>query len=303
MLLGEHAVLSKNHAVVCAINKYIQVSAELITHTKSDNAWQCIIVAPNFGQVNICLDNLTVKPPFTFVLQAMVSFLPQLKQLTAQLKCDLQLTINAQFSATLGFGSSSAVTVATIAAVHNLIYQEKLLARDLLMQAHKVVRAVQIVGSGADLAASIYGGVISYNSLTYLVEQLPDIGEFYLIYAGYKTATADVIAHVAQSFKEQPQQLDKIYKLINQNVHNGVQAIKKQDYTALKNIFDDAYALQQQLQISDPVLDEIITLAANGSKISGSGLGDCIITFNEINSTKYAVYPIKVSMQGLKYND
>lgn len=300
MLLGEHAVLTKNQAIVCAINKYLTLNAQFVATT--NKIPKCIIDAPNFGHMSIDIDKLAISAPFTFVLQALINLAEKLTAKMRELNCDLYLTINAQFSATLGFGSSSAVSVATVAAICKLIGQ-KLSHAELFVQAYKVVYMVQKVGSGADVCASVYGGVVLYNRQTYQVELLPAIPSFYLIYAGYKTPTPEVIKHVQKYFSAQPQELEEIYEQINNLVLSGGQAIKNHDYVSLKAIFDKAYVLQKKLQVSDSVLDEIVTLVGGGAKISGSGLGDCVVAFDKITSNKYQSYPLEVSLQGVIYND
>jgi mevalonate kinase len=294
MLLGEHAVLNNGQAVVCAINKYLQVSVKILLPSLTP---KCQIIAPNFGNLEIFIDDFEVSPPFTFVLQAIKLFKNKLHDLAH----NIELIIESQFASTLGFGSSSAVTVAVIAVLYKMISKNAISQQELLQKSIEVIRQVQGIGSGADLAASIYGGIIAYNAKTYQVTNLPLIPNFNLIYAGYKTPTAKVIQYVANTFKDKPSLLQQIYDNINQTVIDGVAAIKQQNYTNLRQIFDYAFTLQQHLQVSDQTLDHIVKLAGSGSKISGSGLGDCVITLNQVSNLEYDVYPIQIALQGAQY--
>jgi len=294
MLLGEHAVLFNGQAIVCAINKYLQVTLQVLAHSNSPI---CTIVSPSLGTIEIKIDDFLVTQPFTFVLQAIKLFSAELQKLS----CNIKLSIESDFLSTIGFGSSSAVTVAIIAVIYKFINNSEIALEDLFIKSWQVIKMVQKVGSGADVAASIYGGVIAYNAKSYQVTQLPTIPNFYLIYSGYKTATPVVIEHVARLFKNEPAKLRQIYDAIEQTVLAGIKCIENTDYTKLHQIFDQAYSLQKQLQVSDECLDQIVELAGSGTKISGSGLGDCIITFNQPTIEKYQVYPIQVSTLGLQY--
>src|SRR5690348_10870442 len=148
MLMGEHAVLQGKQAIVCAIDQ--RLTMELIP-TAGDTI---TITDSRLGTLAQRIQDLQVQAPFKFVLQAILLF-------KDDLHTGFTLNINSDFSSTIGFGSSAAVTVATIAVLGQWLKKE-LSNAQILSLAHAVILQLQGVGSGADIAASIHGGVIAY---------------------------------------------------------------------------------------------------------------------------------------------
>ncbi len=106
MLLGEYAVLHGQQAWVCALHKRITVT---LTPRNDD---RIEIYSDNHGQYSTDTQHLTIEKPFEFVLAA-------LKQHQAVLRRGCDIHIESTFSDTIGFGSSAAVTTATLAALFN----------------------------------------------------------------------------------------------------------------------------------------------------------------------------------------
>jgi mevalonate kinase len=288
MLLGEHAVLANGHAMVTAIDKYLTVAIGFAGHNPLP---KCTIYSENFGSTTINLyQDFALDKPFEFVLSALKLLQDDLQTLEQ----DLVIEIKSEFSATIGFGSSSAIAVGMICALTKLIYQIELPLPQIFNLALQVVRQVQKVGSGADVAASTYGGVLYYNAHSFEVCKLPMLPPFYLIYAGYKTPTVEVIRFVEQNFKDKPQALANLYQQITNTVRLGVNALEQHDYGQLYQIFSQAFSLQQQLHL-------IVASSGLGSKISGSGLGDCVLSFNCPLEGSFQTFNTKVAPLGVEY--
>ncbi len=148
MLMGEHAVLHGKQAIVCAVDKRLHM--QLIPN----NTDLITINDTRLGKFTIAVADIKIQPPFKFVLHAIQYFQDQLTS-------GFTLNINSEFSSVIGFGSSAAVTVATIAVLAQWL-NIPLSSDQLFTIAHKVVLELQGRGSGADIAASIYGGVLAY---------------------------------------------------------------------------------------------------------------------------------------------
>lgn len=143
MLFGEHAVLHGKLALCCAVDQRIRVELT----PRSD---QQIYLSSPLGQLVVNLRDFTVQAPFEFVLTALDRYRNLLPQ-------GFDLTVKADFSATMGLGSSSAVTVATVGTLSQWLgwsYSPE----QLFQESKAVVLQVQGVGSGADVAAAVLGG-------------------------------------------------------------------------------------------------------------------------------------------------
>ena len=288
MLMGEHGVLRGKAAIVCAIDKRINIRL-------TPNATNYIHISDtNLGKLKLSLNEIQTVKPFSFVLSAILHF-------KNKIKTGFDLDIDAEFSSELGLGSSAAVTAGTIAVLGEWLLGKKLTNKKIFLLARKVILQVQSVGSCADLAASVFGGVLAYQSKPLKVTQLPLIENLTAVYCGYKTPTSDVIKLVNAASLNQPKLYTGIFTAMHICVLSAIDAIKSGDLSALGKLCLQHQGLQYALGVSDQLLDNLVReLAAckgiYGAKISGSGLGDCIIGIGKISEQ---VFPIDANQQNI----
>lgn len=291
MLLGEYAVLHHKQALVCAIDKRIHVSLRPRDDEK-------IIIKSALGHLETDLTAFAVEPPFQFVLAALYEFKNKLTQ-----GCDI--TIESEFSATVGFASSAAVTVACVTAISAWLNMS-LTEVDLIHTARKIVRNVQGLGSGADVAACVLGGMVVYAAQPFYAEKLSHTCPITVVYSGSKTPTAEAVNFVTKKFAMQPELFQAIMNSIHQCVVAGVDLVKKSHWSSLGEIMDVQQGLMAALGVNTTILNEIIeclqqSSSIMGAKISGSGLGDCVVALGEVDENHLAKLPaaaqvIKVAM-------
>lgn len=297
MLLGEYAVLHGKKAVVAAVDKRITVSLTPRADTQ-------IILESALGQLQTDLAHLTVTPPFQFVLAAFMAVKKHLRH-------GCHLTIEAEFSATVGFASSAAVTVATLMALSAWLHLS-FSKRGLILLARQVVRTVQGLGSGADVAACVLGGVIAYRAQPFFIEQLPFIFPLTVIYSGAKTPTPAAIQKVTQTFAAHPQLFKQLCRAIHCCAQDGISAIKVEDWIELGKIFAFQQNLLTTLGVNTLALKNIVEKLQQqptifGAKISGSGFGDCVIglgsstplDWSAITPNAVAI-PLKITNEGVQ---
>jgi len=289
MLMGEHAVVKGYWAIACALDKRIEVRLT----PRSDSV---VKVRSELATYSASLDDLVPDDKLSFVLKAIELQL-------ADLDKGFELDIVAQFSHTLGLGSSAAVTVATVKAL--AAYSNIELTREQhLQKALAVVHAVQGRGSGTDLAASIYGGVIAYKIDPCEVLALSGLPIICLHYVGYKTKTPAVLEIVAQYGAAHPTIYAGIYKMMDSITGAAIAAVKAQDWQRFGKLMNIYQGQMDSLGVNDAKLSEIIyRLRQNpliqGAKISGSGLGDCVISLGaELELTGYQQIKLKISDHG-----
>ena len=283
MLMGEHAVLHGKTAIVCAINKRITVT--LTPHTADH-----ITIKSTIGEYRATKNTLNITKPFEFVLQAIRHY---------QLPSGFDLLIESEFSPTLGLGSSAAVTVATIAAFNKWLQQPE----DLLAQAIKVIHQIQKRGSGADVAASIFGGTLLYR-IDHPVEICPHNPPLIALYSGYKTPTAVVIAEVESLRLKYPTLINAVFDLMDHCSQKAAATIRDAHWQQLGEIVNIAQGLMDAIGVNSAKLAELIAQLRTektiyGAKISGSGLGDCVIGIGHL--TALTPLDITISKDGLRY--
>ncbi|PIQ42745.1 MAG: hypothetical protein COV52_06355 [Gammaproteobacteria bacterium CG11_big_fil_rev_8_21_14_0_20_46_22] len=260
MLFGEHAVLTGGKALVAALNARVTVCLEPIESER-------IEIVSSLGRHVQALADSALTAPFEFVLAAVQAFKPAK---------GLRLTIESEVSSTLGLGSSAAVTVATVACLYQWLHGQENISEQFKLAYHAVL-SVQGLGSGADIYAATFGGVQSYCIGQTTANPVNWPWRFYLCYCGYKTPTKVVLAMVERRRLNDAESVSRSIACINQATELALLAAKHHSLDELSEACKLHQAAMKDLGLSTPELEQLITSPA--AKISGSGLGDCVITF------------------------
>jgi mevalonate kinase len=274
MLFGEHAVLHGKQAIVVAIDQYIRI--ELIP--RLDRKIQ--IESCEFGTKTISLDKFEITKPYNYVLTA-------IKQYLNKNICGFTLKINSDFPANIGFGSSAAVTVATIGVLSLWLNGKPLDQMKLYRQAAKTIRLVHGIASGADVAASVFGGIIAYKMKPAKIQKINTRLPLIAVYSGSKTPTFKVIAKVEKENSQSPALFTHLYNAIGCCAKNAIDAIKKNDLARLGKLMEMHQGIQIAMGVSTTTLEKLISSlhtkpSVRGVKISGAGLGDCVVGLGKI---------------------
>ncbi|KPJ68084.1 MAG: hypothetical protein AMJ43_01385 [Coxiella sp. DG_40] len=269
MLLGEHAVLYGSHAVVCAINRHITIT--LIP--RSDQIIN--IHSSLFGECQQEINNINIVSPFQYVLTA-------IKTYSKQLEYGFDLLIESEILPQVGLGSSAAITVATLSVLKQWLCSRQLNSELLFNDAKQIVQKVQGTGSGADVAASIFGGAIAYRMDPLIIKQLANIPSLVVIYSGNKVLTKDVVQQVTLFQNKHKSLFCHLYNSIDECVQNAIDAINNSDWSRLGELMNIHHGIQDSIGVNNKILSELIFALRQhpdiyGAKISGAGLGDCIV--------------------------
>lgn len=295
MLLGEHGVLHGHHALVCAINRRITV--RLFPLEKDE-----VRIVSELGNYESPVNELVDHPALRFVIEAV-------RQHADQLPSGMELQIDSGFSADIGFGSSAAVTVAVHAAILSRLLGEPPEKQRLFDQSLQTVHAVQGRGSGADVAASVFGGIVGYSTEPSF-DPVPVAVPLTAVYCGYKTPTPEVILKVEQLRAENPVTYERIYAEMDAAAEDAMDCLRNHDFSGFGSILNRNQLLMDEMGVNTPELQEIVMALQNepdifGAKISGSGLGDCAvgIGYADLKELDYPVYHLGISPNGCEYHD
>lgn len=294
MLMGEHAVLHAQLAIALAAANYVEISLE----PRDD---QRIRIDSALAQYTSELGQLNEEPKLSFVLAA-------IRQQQLQLKSGFDLSIRSEFSHTVGLGSSAAVTAGVVALLAKYCGEE-LEPEALFERALAVVHQVQGGrGSGTDLVASIFGGLVAYRVEPREIRRLPGLPPVDLYYVGYKMKTPEVIAHVEAFANRAPELYQQIYRLMGQTSEAAEAAINAADWPLLGQLMNSYAGLMDALGVCDSNLAQLQfrlreSAQVLGAKISGSGLGDSVIALGQAEPSEigFAHIPVSVSQQGLVF--
>ncbi|MEA1989127.1 MAG: GHMP kinase [Pseudomonadota bacterium] len=278
MILGEHSVVYGQPALACALNQFVTINWK----SRQDSA---INIYSALGEHHTQLDNITLHPKLTFVIATLQAF-------QSHLTCGLDIQVESEFSSTIGLGSSAAVLAAMLSGLNTICKTDYNLIQ-LFEIGHRIIIDLQGRGSGTDLAASLSGGTLFFQPKTDL-QPLPSIQKLniqlplVLIYAGYKTPTADVLKQVATAWKDKPNELEMLYRSMAQVTKHAFQALQNQEFETFYQACKDYQILMDKLGVNDETIQKIIdTLTQceniHCAKISGSGLGDCVLGIGSLD--------------------
>lgn len=291
MFLGEHAVLHGRRALVCAINKCMTVSLSPLVEKK-------VRIVSGLGIYEAPLGSLGDHPDFRFVLDAVRQY---------PLKQGIELKIESEFSSDIGFGSSAAVTVAVHAVLMRSrpqgdcykICSRSPVANELFKRSLATIHRVQGRGSGADVAASVFGGVVAYRAAPLEIHPISESFPLTAVYSGSKMKTADVIRLVEERRALNAEYFERIFDRMDASVGEVID-----DFSTLGRNLILNQKLMEEMGLCNAALAEIIACFREQgvpAKISGSGLGDCAIGLGAFSeSGKYPSYPLAISAEGVR---
>jgi len=298
MLFGEHAVLRGKMAIVAAVDFRLQVNLIFNNNNK-------IYITSSFGNKEFDLNDLN---SMEINITGWQFVMASIKYFNLQQKINMGFSLSIEdgnLKNSVGFGSSAAVVVGVL-AVLNDVFSKNRSEQDLFKQSLSVVHQVQNGhGSGADLAASIYGGIISFKDFR-VQKILKKSFDLTAVYCGYKTKTTDVIKIINNKIVKNKKLYNYIFNTLNNCSKLAMSAVKLEDLQVIGKLMNIAHGLMTGMGVVDANLDQLAcTLRAQstiyGAKISGAGLGDCIIGLGKLtkNLFKENQFDIQTTMQGL----
>lgn len=296
MISGEHAVLQGLPAVAAAVHARIVVT--LIPRADSR-----IHIYSALGECRMRIDDIRCEPPFLFVTMAIKSLFSDV----AASGFDLQ--IDAEMDPDVGLGSSAAVTVATYAAIYGSLHgtiPDRVLLWERCVE---IIRAVQGRGSGTDVAASIYGGVVYYQMSQGVVSHYNGpMPSCCLYYAGYKTSTAAVIKIVEKHRRFAPDAYSVLDQRMGDCSKRVYEAFCSGNMDQLRLALTDGQRVMEEYGVSDETMADMIQVLSEdkhvqAAKISGSGLGDCVLVIpdqQEKQNFRYCRIPVLIDRFGMR---
>lgn len=311
-IAGEYAVIEKgNPAIVVAINEFVKVSIEETTSNGSIHSKQYSQDAINWTRKNneLVIDNRD--NPFHYILSAIKYTEEYVLACGGQLSF-YNLTVNSELDSKdgkkYGLGSSAAVTVATVKAL--LKYYGLSVDNYVLYKLSALAHfSVQGNGSLGDIAASVFGGWLAYQSFdkdwlienekNYSLKKLieipwpglrikiltpPDNLQLVIGWSQQPALTAQLVDQTNEEKQDNEARYQDFLKRSKECVLKMIAGFDNDDLPEIKRqilinrILLEELAQMSNVQIEIPKLTKLIEIAQNfggAAKTSGAGNGDC----------------------------
>ncbi|MCI4371798.1 MAG: mevalonate kinase [Thermoplasmata archaeon] len=268
ILFGEHAVVFGEPALSTAINLRAEVYA------RPHSEW--------------IADGASLKEPRYRYVQAAVG--------KAGVAGPLWLEIRSMVPSGAGLGSSAAVTVATLGALHS--FSGPLDPPTIAREAFEVEHEVQGRASPIDTStASAGGGILVLreprDGLLWSIERdrrrwflhrtsLPPL-DFVIGNTGISAATGPLVAAVKERVDRDPKAAELVRE-IGRITLDGVRALQARDLVAAGKLMDRNHAILTQLGVGHPMLDRLVNAARKasyGAKLTGAGGGGSMVALSD----------------------
>ncbi|MCR4306250.1 MAG: mevalonate kinase [Candidatus Daviesbacteria bacterium] len=331
MLLGEHAVVYGRPCIVTAVGQRMKATVELtdepnfqlnapdvqVTDYKKPMDQLGVGDVPKGAKfVEIAVKNfINCHPVLDHTYQEITGSINSIdSRFRGNDKYGVSITTDSEFSSQFGFGSSSASTVCVIKALSELT-EVNLDDRAIFDLAYKTVLDIQGKGSGFDVAAAVYGGTLYFVTPGKVIEPL-NIDSLPLIigYSGIKADTVTLINQVSEKAKKYPEVIKNIYDTIGKLVEKAKPALLGKDLQSFGELMNFNEGYLQALGVEGKKLADMVYGArdagAYGAKLSGGGIGDCMIALaprpktkavkDGITSAGGQVIEVKANVEGVR---
>lgn len=264
ILLGEHAVVYGQPAIVTALSRGVTARALL-----SERSGVRLFL-DGANEPTRAGDGSIVGTALAAMLEGFSGGLPG-----ADLHIDSGLSIG------VGLGSSAALSVAIARVLLQLSGQNEDVAavEELAGAAESVFHQRP---SGVDVAGAARGSTLLF-SRGADPRPCPVVGDLELVIARVQDAppTSEVVAAVRSRRDAEPASYDESFRAIGDLVDSGIKALESGDMQTLAGLFDKNQELLRRIGVSTRGLDTACEIAkdagALGAKLTGAGGGGCII--------------------------
>ncbi|MEA3354942.1 MAG: mevalonate kinase [Patescibacteria group bacterium] len=283
MLFGDHSVVYNRPCIVASVDQRFEVVVEKI------KGKEMVVQAPGVGIYDYRKDlnklgETRITKELRFVEVVVREFYSK------RTFGGIKIKTKNHFSSEHGFGSSAAVTVGLSKALFEL-KGIKISNKKLFDFCYKVVLDVQGVGSGFDVAAALYGGVLYFVTggrkiekikvPNFLTSESSEPSYIVVGYTGIKADTPTLVRQVAELKRHDPEKIEKCFDEITKIVKKAKISLEKKDWKRAGELMNENQVKLEELGVSSVELDNLIKAAreagAYGAKLSGAGGGDCML--------------------------
>jgi len=277
ILTGEHFVVYGEPALVVAIDRRVTIKAserrDEALRVVSDRGIVGVFEGNSFKIESGGRDSKSFLEPVRIAAVAVMD--------RVGIRRGLDVEVQSTIPVGAGLGSSSAVSVATVASVGRVLGVE-LSQRDIADLSLEAEKFVHINPSGVDPAISTYGGIMLYKR----GEGITRLGftpnlSLVIGNTGLSRNTGRLVQYVRERRDRLPTIIDPLIELAGNLTLRAVEALQEGDVKRFGELMDVNHGFLVAVGVSNEALDRLIYAArragALGAKLTGAGGGGCMV--------------------------
>jgi mevalonate kinase len=272
ILFGEHAVVYGSHAIAIPVNQVH--SHAVITPAITAVPGYVDIIAPDIN-LHQDLQSLDDNNPLAFAIRT------TLQKLDVSKSPAFTIRITSDIPIASGMGSGASISCSIAKAVSTFL-GKPFSTPEISEVAFEVEKLHHGTPSGVD------NTVIAFNMpIVFKRGEIPiklinrDKLHFVIADSGIKSFTSQVVGAVRLNWEQDKAHFDTQFQAIDQVVVNALDAFGSGDIRKIGSLMQENQRILQQVRVSNPSLDKLISAAINsgayGAKLSGAGMGGNII--------------------------
>ena len=277
ILTGEHFVVLGAPALAVAINRHVVVRV----NQRNDRRLHIASSLGMAGKFDQNLFNLEEGGSNTRSFLEPVKIAAESVLKKYAVKKGLNIQVNSDIPVASGLGSSSAVSVSTVASVGEAI-GISLSREEILDLSSTAEKSVHKNPSGIDIAIATYGGTILYERQKGMtrIEDTPNLA-LVIGNTGITRNTGSLVEAVRQRRDRLPSTINPLIVAAESLTRSAVDALRDRDLVKLGELMDVSQGLLAAVGTSCIELDRLVYAArragALGAKLTGAGGGGCMI--------------------------
>lgn len=266
ILIGEHAVVYKNPAIAMPFNGLkTKVSIYKSTGPITINSMY------HNGLLN----------EGRHVISGIEALIYYVLEKLDKPKENIHINIESNIISQRGLGSSAAASIAVIRALYDS-YDMELKDGELIELATFAEKIHHTNPSGLDVATLVYQTPLWFErGIGYKPIDINFEGVMMIVDSGRSSQTKQAVEHVGMLYNTKNKIIQKNFDVLKELTEETLNVLANNDILRLGGIMNEAHSALRNIEVSskelDFLVDKTIKYGALGAKLTGGGVGGCII--------------------------